>query len=225
MATPATTALMPIDPALSTQHVSRIPAIRANLLPSEITSRRNAKRTRFVLVGAVILVALLLGLWYLYAVNQKSDADGDLVAASDQVRVVQQRKNSYADLTRMITQQKEIDTKLATLLGGDLPWATTLDTVRRTGTTANVTITEMTGSLAAADDVAKNSSIVGSLAISGSGPDKKTIANFVDRLATLNGIANPYLTVATEKDGEVSFTLTAELTSSGESPPLPVRDG
>ncbi|MET0416107.1 MAG: hypothetical protein ABW022_08820, partial [Actinoplanes sp.] len=61
MAIPTTTALMPIDPALSAQHVSRIPPIRANLLPSEITSGRNARRTRLVLIGAVVVVLALLG--------------------------------------------------------------------------------------------------------------------------------------------------------------------
>jgi hypothetical protein len=213
MATTSTTALMPIDPAHTTQQVSRIPAIRANLLPSEITSGRNARRTRFVLVGAGILVALLLGLWYLYAVQQKSAADKDLAAAAEQVRTTQKHKNTFKDLTGMITQQETIAAKLAGLLAADLPWATTLDKVRSTGAAANVTITEVTGSLISSDDVAANSKVVGTIALTGSAADKKTIANFVDDLATLDGIANPYLTVANEEENSVAFTLTAEITT------------
>jgi Tfp pilus assembly protein PilO len=214
MATTSTTALMPIDPALTTQQVSRIPAIRANLLPSEITSGRNARRTRFVLVGAVILVALLLGLWYVYAVQQKSAADKDLAAATEQVQATQKRKNSYNELTSMITQQEAIAAKLASLLAADLPWAATLDKVRSTGTAANVTIAEMTGSLnSTSDATTANSKVVGTIALSGSAADKKTIANFVDDLATLDGIANPYLTVANEEEDTVNFTLTAEITT------------
>jgi hypothetical protein len=213
MATTSTTALMPIDPALTTQQVSRIPAIRANLLPSEITSGRNARRTRFVLVGAVILVALLLGLWYVYAVQQKEAADKDLAAAAEQVRVTQKHKNTFNELTGMITQQETIAAKLADLLAADLPWAATLDKVRSTGAAANVTIAEMTGSLNSTDDVAANSKVVGTIALTGSAADKKTIANFVDNLATLDGIANPYLTVANEEENSVSFTLTAEITT------------
>lgn len=213
MASTSTTSLMPIDPALSAQQVTRIPPIRANLLPSEITSGRNARHTRFVLVGAVILVVVLLGLWYLYAVNQKSAADEDLAVATEQVQLVQKRKNDYNKLTTMIAQEEAIAAKLAALLASDLPWATTLDKVRSTGVAANVTISEMTGSLLSADQAATSGNTVGTLALSGSAPDKKTIANFVDDLATLKGIANPYLTVANEEDTGVNFTLTAEITS------------
>ncbi len=208
-----TTALMPIDPARSAQHVSRIPPIRANLLPSEITAGRNARRTRFVLVGAAILVVALLGLWYLHALDQKADADADLAAAAEQVQVVQKRKNSYNELTTMIAQQEAIAAKLAALLADDLPWATTLDTVRKTATEGSVTITEITGSLISTNQATASSSMVGSLALSGSAADKKTIADFVDDLAVLNGLANPYLTVANEEDSTVTFTLTAEITS------------
>jgi Tfp pilus assembly protein PilO len=227
MATTSTTALMPIDPALTTQQVSRIPAIRANLLPSEITSGRNARRTRFVLVGAVILVALLLGLWYVYAVQQKSAADKDLAAATEQVQATQKRKNSYNELTSMITQQEGIAAKLADLLAADLPWAATLDKVRSTGTAANVTIAEMTGSLNSTDDVTANSKVVGTIALTGSAADKKTIANFVDDLATLDGIANPYLTVANEEEDTVNFTLTAEITTDARCGryPTPCKTG
>jgi Tfp pilus assembly protein PilN len=213
MATKSTTALMPIDPALTTQQVTRIPAIRANLLPSEITSSRNARRTRFVLVGAALLVALLLGLWYLYAVQQKSAADKDLAAATEQVQARQKDKNSYRELTSMIAQQEAIAAQLASLLAADLPWAATLDKVRSTGVAADVTIAEMTGSLNSTDEVAANGQVVGTIALTGSAADKKTIADFVDDLAKLDGIANPYLTVANEEDNSVSFTLTAEITT------------
>ena len=63
MATPTTTALMPIDPAVSPQRVARILPIRANLLPSEITAGRNARRTRFALIGAVLVVVVVLARW------------------------------------------------------------------------------------------------------------------------------------------------------------------
>ncbi len=215
MATTSTTALMPIDPAHSAQQVSRIPAIRANLLPGEIIAGRNAKRTRFVLIGAVIVVAALLGVWYLYALDQKADADADLAAASEQVQVVQKRKNSYNELTSLIARQEAIAAKLASLLAADLPWATTLDKVRRTATAGDVTIADLTGSLVETDTSTgvPATNIVGTISLSGSAADKKTIANFVDDLATLDGIANPYLTVANEEANSVNFTLTTEITT------------
>ncbi|MET0416670.1 MAG: PilN domain-containing protein [Actinoplanes sp.] len=213
MATPTTTALMPIDPALSAQHVSRIPPIRANLLPSEITSDRNARRTRLVLIGAVLVVLVLLGAWYAYALEQKKAADADLAAVAKQVKIVQGHKDTYNGLTSMIARQEAIAAQLADLLANDLPWATTLDTVRSTGVTSGVDISEMTGSVLDAEKATTVSGTVATLAISGSAPDKKTVANFLQALAKLKGITSPYLSTANEQEGGVQFTLTAMITT------------
>lgn len=207
------TALMPIDPALSARQATRLLPIRANLLPTEITAGRNARRTRLVLAGAVLLVVVLLGVWFLYALQQKSDADADLAAATEQIQAVQKRKSGYRGLTAAISQQEAIAGQLKTLLKDDLPWASTLDTVRNSGTRAGATVTQMTGSLVGMDNAGTTAGAVAILSISGSAPDKKTVANFVDALATLDGIANPYLTSATQDKGGVQFSLTAELTA------------
>jgi hypothetical protein len=204
--------LMPIDSS-SPQRVNRILPIRANLLPAEVTASRTARRTRLVLIGAAVLVVILQGLWYLYAVQQKADADAELASATQQVAIAQSRKKEYEGLTDTINQEKAIKLQLAKLLKDDLPWATTIDTVRSTGTRVGATVTEITGTLADATTGAANSDSVATLMIGGTAPDKKTIADFVDALAKLSGIANPYLTTATENKKQVDFTLTAEVTT------------
>jgi hypothetical protein len=214
-----TTALMPID-AASPQRVTRILPIRANLLPPEVTAGRNARRTRIVLIGAAALVVILQGLWYLFAIQQKQDADAELAATTQQVTTIQSRKREYTDLTNTINQDKAIKGQLTTLLADDLPWATTLDTVRSTGTKAGATVDSISGTLVADDDPTASSDAVVMLSISGSAPDKKTVANYVDALRSLTWIANPFLSVATEADSAasesadvVTFTLSAEVTS------------
>ena len=214
MATPTTTALMPIDPAVSPQRVARILPIRANLLPSEITAGRNARRTRFALIGAVLVVVVVLALWYLYAVQAKNTAAENLETATQQVRLAQKSKASHNELTKTINEQETITTQLKTLLASDLPWATTLDTLRATGTAAGVDITEIVGTVTDDGGPATAGGTAATLSITGTAPDKKTVALFVEKLATLTGVTDPYLTTATQNGDTVDFALTAELTSA-----------
>ena len=213
MATPTTTALMPIDPAVSPQHIARVLPIRANLLPSEITAGRNARRTRIGLIGAVVVVVAGLALWYVYAVQHKNTAIENLSVATRQVDLAQERKASHAPLTKIMNEQEAITTQLKTLLADDLPWATTLDTVRATGTDTDVEVTEIVGTLAT-EQAGAAGGPVATLAITGTGPDKKTVALFVERLAKVPGVTDPYLTTATQNDDGVQFALTAEITDA-----------
>jgi len=81
----STTALLPLDPAISPEQVNRILPIRTNLLPEEITAHRNARRTRVVLAGLVVLVALLTGGWYVQADKQRDQAGARLATVTGKV--------------------------------------------------------------------------------------------------------------------------------------------
>jgi Tfp pilus assembly protein PilN len=204
-----TTGLLPIDPAVSPQHANRVLPIRANLLPSEITSDRNAKRVRFGLVGAVLAVLLLVGGWYAYAVKAKTDAEDSRNVVAEQVRTAQRAKRSHQDVTTIVQEKETITQTLTTLLADDLPWATVLARVRA-GSPAGLIITTMTGSLSDGTNIA----VVGTLNIEGEAKDKKTIAKYIDALRKTNGITNPYLTsVDKAEDGLLSFHMTAAITT------------
>ena len=211
MATPTTTALLPIDPAVSPQQIARVLPIRANLLPTEITAGRRARRVRIALIGAVLAVVVVMGLWYFYAVQQKATATENLEVANDQVRRAQQSKAKHTELTRIINEQEAITKELKTLLANDLPWAKTLDTVRSTGTAAGVTVTEIVGTISVPQNGSAGDAVV-TLSVTGSGSDKKTVALFVERLAEVKGMTDPYLSTATQNEDKVDFALTVELT-------------
>ena len=211
MATPTTTALLPIDPAVSPQQIARVLPIRANLLPAEITAGRRAKRVRIALIGAVLAVVVVMGLWYVYAVQQKATATENLEVVNNQVRLAQQSKTRHTELTRIINEQEVITKELKTLLANDLPWAKTLDTVRATGTAAGVTVTEIVGTMSVPQNGTAGDAVV-TLSVTGSGSDKKTVALFVERLAEVKGMTDPYLSTATQNEDKVDFALTVELT-------------
>ena len=54
---------------------------------------------------------------------------------------------------------------------------------------------------------------IGSLVVTGSAPDKQAVAAYVEALAKQTTVTNPYVTsVATDEDGGVTFSLTADIT-------------
>ncbi len=222
----ATTALMPLDPATSPQQIARVLNIRANLLPAEIMAGRNARRMRLIVIGAVALVAVLLGVWYAHAVSEKSAADRELDDVSAQVTAIRVSQNKYNSVVALKTQNETITKQLASLMAKDLSWATLTDTIRDTGTTAGVKVSGITGSLTdgggsnTLPSAASTGATVMLLQITGTGPDKKTVAKYVEQLGELPNVTNPYLSSATQNDtsatgsSTVTFSLSAAVTSS-----------
>jgi hypothetical protein len=205
-----TTGLLPIDPAMSPQYVNRVLPIRANLLPSEITSDRNARRTRYGLLGAMLLVIVLIGAWFVYAVRSVSDAENHRDSVAGQVRDAQHRKASHQDLTSIVDQRTELTGTLGSLLADDLSWATLMDRVRGVSP-KGLSASSIMGTLA---DDKTGGGPMGMLTVTGNAPDKRTVANYVDALTKVKGVANPFLTSASDSsDGGVTFTITAEITT------------
>lgn len=205
-----TTGLLPIDPAVSPQQVNRVLPIRANLLPSEITSGRNARRIRFGLAGAMLLVIVLLGAWYVYALRSVEEAERNRDSAAAQVQDAQRRKRSHQELTSTVEKKEEITGTLSSLLADDLPWATMVDNVRG-ASPDGLTAATITGSLTPTETTGAP---LGMLTITGTAKDKKTVANYVDALGKVKGVANPYLTTASKSDDDhVAYTITADITS------------
>jgi len=215
----STTTLMPLDPAVSPEHVNRILPIRVNLLPTEIMASRNARRTRVVLAGMVVVVAVLLGGWYWHADKQRDLVNEDLASVTGQVDTIRKETRSaqYKKVTDMIETRDQIIADLKTALAQDLPWQTLLDSLRSTAAAKKVTLTTIVGSLpdSNAGSAATSSGTSGTLTISGEAKDKPTIAGFVDAIAKVNGVTDVYLTSASQKEPAVwSFTLTASIKTS-----------
>ena len=124
----------------------------------------------------------------------------------------------------MQSETGTITKQLATLLADDLPWASLLDTLRSTGESSGVTVDGISGSLndpeagtgteAGSLPSTSGAAKVGMLTITGSAPDKPSVARYVDTLSTLSTVANPFVTsVAKGSEGDYTFTLTADVTA------------
>jgi hypothetical protein len=223
-----TTSLMPMDPALSPQQVTRLLPIRANLLPDEITNSRKARRMRtFVIVG-VVLAVVALGGWSADAYHDRSVANDDLATVNTEVAKVNDTMHNTKnkEITEITADNLAISAELKTLMANDLRWPALLDAVRATAAKSNVTLGQISASLAEKGGISGTSSttssgatVVATLTLQGSGKDKKTIAGFIDALSALShvaGISNPYLSTVSQGGqgvAQYSFQANADVTS------------
>ncbi|MEV4345092.1 hypothetical protein AB0J83_11495 [Actinoplanes sp. NPDC049596] len=211
----STTTLMPIDTAVSPEQAARILPIRANLLPGELTAGRNARRTRFLLIAAVVLVVGVMAAWYVYARQTWNDADFNLTTANEQVSDLTRTKNkTYAEVTQLLNDRDRVKGELKSLLATDTSWTADFGYVSTDALTSGVTLLQLVGTLTKQDTGAK-SDVVATIAVSGTGPDRRTIAAFIDKLAAREQLTQPYATTVTYSEGDknYAFSLTVGLTS------------
>jgi hypothetical protein len=216
---PAPTALLPLDPAVTPQQALRVLPIRANLLPDEITAGRTDRRTRTILIFAVVLTIAVLGGWYLYAVTQRSSAVDDLAQVTRQVDSTrgETKAAKYTKVTSIIADRDMITSQLKTVMANDLPWSTVATSLRDTKV-KHIKVTSIVG-LLAKDAVAAPATgttrSVATLSILGDAKDKRNIAEYIDAVAKVKGVTHVYLTSASGDDSGVwTFSINADL--SGE---------
>jgi hypothetical protein len=220
---PGQTTLMPLDPAGAPLATLRIPLIRANLLPEEITAGRNARRIRDVLIVAVVLVIGALGGWYYLAAQDRNEAAESLDAMTQQVDTTraQTRRQEYTKVTQVIEEQNTIKNELKVAMANDLPWSTVLGKIRNSGV-KDITVTSINGSLVDKTVATAGArQAVATMTILGTGKDKKTIAAYLDALAKVDGIAHVYLTTAGAQSDATggstkkgwTFSITASVTN------------
>jgi hypothetical protein len=220
----ATTTLMPLDPALNPQRVNRILTISADLLPEEVVLGRRSRRSRSWMAVAVLVVLVALGGWYGRAAHNVTSREDELSAATRTATDLQKSQSSHQKVVIVQNQTTTITKQLGQLMADDLPWATLLNRLRGTGSDSGVTVTGITAALAqdktagAVSDSLPSTSkakAIGSVTITGSAPDKPTVARFVQNLGGVTGVANPYLTSATQADDRTwSFNITVDFTSA-----------
>ncbi|MFF5084158.1 hypothetical protein ACFY36_44530 [Actinoplanes sp. NPDC000266] len=211
----STTTLMPIDPAVSPEQASRILPIRANLLPGELTAGRNARRTRFLLIGAVVVVIGVLAGWFAYASQQRDEAQTNLDTANGMVKQATDKKGDYAKVTGLMNDETRVQTELKSLLATDTPWSTDFGYVRTDAAAAGVTLTALSGTLTDSSSGSATSTSVASITVGGTGPDKRKIASFIEKLAAREELTRPYASSVSydATENNYGFALTVDLTT------------
>lgn len=217
--TPSTATPKPVNGDL------RAVSVRAWLLPDEIISARQVKALRKqVLIGLVVVVVLLIG-WFGLSKWQTSSANSNLHRAHEQGVSLQDQQSRYAPLVEAQTQITSIKSQLQTLMTGDLSWKTMLTTLQSKAPrgvafdSVNGIVTAggaaVPGSTPAGSTVLNMTGkpTVGQLTITGTAPDKRSVAAFSDALATVPGLTAPLISNVTVAEKTVKFSVSVVITS------------
>ncbi|MEV6634018.1 hypothetical protein AB0M54_25035 [Actinoplanes sp. NPDC051470] len=217
----AQTTLMPLDPALSPQQVTRVLTITASLLPEEVVAARRARRTRGWVLAVVGAVILALAGWYVVADRGALDASTELESVTAEQSRLQRKQAGYGEVVNTQSENITITKQLKTLMAKDLQWAGLIETLRDTGRPSSVSLQGITATLVA-DKAATTAPVlpstsgaatIGTITLIGTAPDKPSVARYVETLTQVSTLANPYVTTVTQSGKTVTFVLTVDVTT------------
>lgn len=225
----ATTTLPPApapEPRLAPNNPGRFVSIRASLLPAEITDKRRlGALKRRIAVGLAALVVVLVA-WYGYGMFQTSQANSDLSTAQRRTQSLQAQQQQFGPLVAAQAQSAQIKKQLTQLMVGDVRWKDMLAMLKANATGGikldgiSATMTAGGASTGSASGFGGLSVLnqsgkqqVGTLTITGTAPDKNSIAAFIDRLSKLKGLAAPFPANVAGDKGALSFTANVIITS------------
>jgi cytoskeletal protein RodZ len=207
----------------------RVLSIAANLLPAEITDARREHKLRWIVAAMLVVVVVALGGWDVAARMQTSDQQATLKSTQNRVDSLAKTRLQYANLSNIKSENVTISQQLTKLMAQDVAWYKLVPTLRSTAQTAGVSLTNInailssatTGAAAApatgtgtasAPGIATNQ--VGTITIVGVTPDKPQLAAYLQQLAAVPGLSNPFLTTLSAQGGQYQFSLTVSFTSS-----------
>jgi Tfp pilus assembly protein PilN len=202
----------------------RFVSVRAQLLPDEIVGARQLVVLRKrVLIGVIAVVVLLIG-WYGVSKWQTMSANSSLHRARQATVTLQSEQNQFAPLVQAQAEIATIQSQLAQLMTGDLPWKSVLTTLRAkapAGVGVDSVDGTVTSAAAAGSSAGSNAAVlnqtgtpaIGELTVSGTAPDKRTVAAYADNLAKVTGLTAPLISNVTAQEKGVKFTITAVITA------------
>jgi Tfp pilus assembly protein PilN len=197
-------------------HLQRI---SANLLPDEIIAARRLSRLKRKLALAVVVLVVLLVLGYGYSWWQTRQSNDALAAEQFTTTQLTAQVQKFAPLVQAQGETTTIKTKLAAAMTDDLPWSKLLATLQKSAGSA-VAIDSLTATVSE-EDVSTDVNplndtglqIIGDIKLTGSGPDYRTIASFVDCLSTVKGLAVVDPAQVAVDGRQLTFNVTLSLTT------------
>jgi Tfp pilus assembly protein PilN len=199
----------------------RILSIAANLLPVEVTDARREHKLRWIVAGALVVVLVALGFWDVTARQQTSDQKATLSKTQAQVDALGKQKLQFAELSNVKLGEAALSAQLTKLMAQDVAWYQLVPTLRSTADTAGVSVTNITATLSSATNAAPATGSAsatvnqaGTITILGLTPDKPQIAAYLQQLAAIPGLSNPFLTTLSAQSGKYQFSLTVSFTTA-----------
>jgi hypothetical protein len=220
-----TTTVIPEQPTVPAGDPLRPVTIGANLLPREIVDGRRARSVRRMALSVLALVLVGMGGFYALTLLQTGAASTDLTRAEDEALTLTRQQKSFAGVVSTQRDSKLIEQQLATLIADDVRWSTLLASLRaaapdgvKIGNVAASLDAERTGGQSARAETrlpsTSDSAVIGGVDISGVGKTKPQIAAYVDALAKVDGVADPYLGTATKTGSGFVYSIHLDITEA-----------
>jgi hypothetical protein len=198
----------------------RLVLIAADLLPQEIVQGRRTRVVRRIVIAAFVLVAAGLGGWYAWVSAKAADARVELATIEADVARLQAGQGQYAKVVATREQSDAVHDQLELLMARDLHWAWLLDSVDSAAAdgitidSIGTSVTEAKAPGTGGGGQETPDTPIGSLIISGSGTSTPQVADYVDALADVKGLANPLVNNTTRvSETKVQFTLYLDVTA------------
>ena len=173
----------------------------ANLLPDEVVSARQNGHSRRIVVFALVGVLIVLAIGYGLSALQTSVARSDLRKAQAQQLDLMNQQNSYSKLQKTQDQTAQLNQDLATLMAGDLQWATLTRSVRAAApsgvSVVSINATLQTSSATSTSSVSANTAllpagvnVIGSMTLSVSAQSISQISQYLLNLDKVHGLVD-----------------------------------
>jgi hypothetical protein len=129
-------------------------------------------------------------------------------------------QKEFDETLKVQSDTKLLNEQLRAAMANDLDWAALLATLRNAGAPSHISVAGVNGQLNDAKSTESTTNVlpgsatdtVGTLVVTGSGPDKKAVAAYVDALGKQSVVTNPYVTsVASDTGGGVTFSLRLDI--------------
>lgn len=202
---------------------ARVVTVFANLLPDEVVAGRRLRALQrnivFGLFGLVVVLVAVYALSWWQTENSRTDL-GD---QQQRTTSLQNRLKDYGPLLAAQSEAAGISQTLSTLMTYDLSWRDLVNRVQKqshgdvvvTGVTGTV-IDPTTGTVTAPTGLAllnnSGKTAVGTLTITGTSHDKRSLAAFVDRLSSVRGMTVPLPASITATQTPLTYSISALIT-------------
>jgi Tfp pilus assembly protein PilN len=189
-------------------------AVKVNLLPPEIIEDERFRRGQIVRGGAVLSALVLIGAGLVLAGNSVTAAQQEVDAAAEVTRTLNAEVAALSEVPRTESAVATAEAQLTGAMGDEVRWSIYLNDlgiiVPPSVALTNVAVGQTSEDAASAGGTDLTSISVtgtqgiGGATISGQARNYTAIALLLDRLATVDGFVEPYLSSAAVEEDPVS---------------------
>lgn len=196
--------------------------IAADLIPPELRHARQLRTLRKLLTAGVLALLVVCAVGYYLAAHENASAAAELAEVEARTVQLQEDGRGYSDVVLIQGAVDRIEGQIAPVMAGDidlaalmgalqsnLPPTMTIDQQAIVLSTAGAAATT-----AAAGSGADSSAVIGTITLSGTGQRLDDLADYIDRLRTVDGLVEVTPVSNTISDAGTRYSLTMGLTDA-----------